>query len=74
MPIFEYQCKACGKVFDHLARTAKDKPNQCPACGAKQLTKQFSTFSASMGTPKGTSCSMGNCSKPTCASGCCPFG
>jgi putative FmdB family regulatory protein len=44
MPIYEYICSACGNAFEHLARTLADTPDQCPACGARKLRKQFSTF------------------------------
>jgi len=47
MPIYEYTCDACKTSFEHLARTLSDTPTACPSCGrAKQLRKQFSTFSA----------------------------
>ena len=74
MPIFEYRCERCGQVFDHLARTAADKPEKCPQCGAKRLKKQFASFSASVGASGKTSCSTGSCPVPTCSTGTCPFG
>lgn len=63
MPIYEYTCDACGKAFEHLARTLSDKPDACPACGRKRLNKQFSTFAPAAATPKG----CGDCaSAPAC--------
>ena len=63
MPIYEYACSACGHAFEHLARTLADKPAKCPACGAKKLSKQFSTFAPAAATPKG----CGSCaSEPAC--------
>jgi len=53
MPIYEYACAACGHAFEHLARTLADKPVKCPACGAKKLSKQFSTFAPAAAAPKG---------------------
>lgn len=53
MPIYEYTCSACGHAFEHLARTLSDKPATCPACGAKKLSKRFSTFAAAAARAKG---------------------
>ena len=43
MPIYAYQCAACGHDFDRLQRLADPDPETCPACGAtggvkRQLT------------------------------------
>jgi putative FmdB family regulatory protein len=40
MPIYEYQCNACGKVFEELLITSRD----CVwcACGSNDLTKLMS--------------------------------
>jgi putative FmdB family regulatory protein len=45
MPIFEYKCAGCGKISEFLEKANATK-HTCPACGGKNLTKQFSTFSA----------------------------
>jgi putative FmdB family regulatory protein len=43
MPIYEYQCKSCGHVFDALQKLS-DKPlKECPECGKPQLAKLLST-------------------------------
>ncbi len=44
MPIFEYNCLACGEQFEHLLRKAGD-PVQCPACGKDQLRRLISLSS-----------------------------
>lgn len=64
MPIYEYVCDACGQAFEHLARTLADRPVACPACGAKRLSKQLSTFAPASAAPaKG----CGDCSRaPAC--------
>ncbi len=65
MPIYEYTCKACGRTFEHLARTLADKPAACATCGSKQISKQFSTFAPTAATPKG----CGSCADaPACPS------
>ena len=34
MPIFEYKCKNCGRVFDELVKSCEQKVT-CPACGGE---------------------------------------
>jgi putative FmdB family regulatory protein len=42
MPIYEYQCAACGHRFETLQKIS-DKPfNTCPDCGKDALTKLVS--------------------------------
>ncbi len=46
MPMYEFLCEGCNRVFHFLARTpeaAKRKPT-CPKCGGRKMTKQFSLF------------------------------
>ncbi len=41
MPIFEYQCKGCGKEFEALVLPTTDAP-ACPACKSTELEKLIS--------------------------------
>lgn len=43
MPIFEYQCGACGHHFDVLQRAGEAAPGRCPACGKPGLQRALST-------------------------------
>ena len=45
MPLFEYECSACGKRSEVLVRDATDPP--CPACGAQSLVRLLSSFAVS---------------------------
>lgn len=77
MPLFEYLCRDCGKQSELLV-TGSEKP-VCPHCGSKQLTKQFSTFQASVSSDSSfpsSSCASGVCppTGPSCSTGQCPFG
>ena len=45
MPLFDFRCRTCGKVFEILVRTG-DSP-ACPACGGAELEKQLPTFALS---------------------------
>lgn len=70
MPLYEYQCAACGHVFEHLAKNTADKPRKCPRCGAGKLAKQLSTFAArgaEKSTDFGASCPTGTCPTGTCS-------
>ena len=74
MPIFEYQCEACGKKFEQLVRSSAEKPAGCPKCGGKKLSKQFSSFSAPVAQPSFDSpCASGSCNTGSCSTGACPF-
>jgi putative FmdB family regulatory protein len=47
MPLFEYECKSCGQVFDKLlpSRLA-DSQVRCPRCQSEETERQLSTFAA----------------------------
>ena len=49
MPIFEYQCAACGREFETLMRHSSPPP-ECPACNGTELRKKLSTFAAITGS------------------------
>jgi putative FmdB family regulatory protein len=57
MPIFEYKCADCGKVSEFLEKADSKALRTCPACGGKNLAKQFSTFAAVVKQPAtGSNC------------------
>ena len=46
MPMYEFLCEDCNRVFNFLARTpeaAKHRP-ACPKCGGRRMSKLFSLF------------------------------
>jgi putative FmdB family regulatory protein len=46
MPIYEFLCQDCNRVFNFLARgslAARRQPN-CPKCGGRRMNKLFSRF------------------------------
>jgi len=70
MPVYEYQCKKCGKEFEKLVMGEK-KP-VCPECGSKSLSKKFSVFAAHGGdTLPSCAGSTPCCSRDICDSGTC---
>jgi len=43
MPIFEYQCKECGTLFEELVMSSLAVV-ACPSCGSTSLEKLISAF------------------------------
>ena len=42
MPIYEYECKNCGHVFDVLQKMSENPLTECPECGRPDLRKLLS--------------------------------
>jgi len=42
MPIYEFQCNACGHRFDRLQKLSDPDPSTCLHCGAEQVQRQLS--------------------------------
>ena len=42
MPIYEYECGACGAVHDVMHKIADKPPRKCPTCGALKLKRLVS--------------------------------
>ncbi|NLS78143.1 MAG: zinc ribbon domain-containing protein [Chloroflexi bacterium] len=62
MPIYEYQCTACGNKFDKFVRpTAEPQEVACPKCGSLKTEKTFSVFGVSGGTRGAGSTSSSSC-------------
>lgn len=68
MPLYEYKCDKCEKVFSELRNMAeREDPIECPECGGKGKI-MFSTFAqGSSSSPRGAvDCpSRGVCETPT---------
>lgn len=68
MPIYEFECKKCGKIFEYLCLKSEDNQTPCPSCGGKKTEKLLSTFSSF----SSSSNNQGFCDAPTpeCDSSC----
>ncbi len=42
MPIYEYQCTACGELTEALQKVSDAPLTDCPACGKSALRKKIS--------------------------------
>lgn len=45
MPVYEYECEECKKVFEELRRMSDAEPAPCPACGSIKTKRRISLFS-----------------------------
>jgi putative FmdB family regulatory protein len=51
MPLFEYQCRGCGRQFE--AFVTSDRVAVCPACAGRDLEKRLSSPGmVGVGAPK----------------------
>lgn len=61
MPLFEYECRGCGRQFEYLTRDGQTPA--CPACKSEDLQKLLSVFAVS-GTGSGDAMpAMGACGR-----------
>jgi putative FmdB family regulatory protein len=42
MPLFDFTCRSCGRLFEALVRAAH--PPACPGCGGTDLERQLPAF------------------------------
>lgn len=72
MPIFEFSCKNCGKIFEKICKT-NEKKAECTSCG-KVAEKILSNFNAIGVLPFSKCSSAESCKdagKSCCSSGRC---
>ncbi|MEW5953774.1 MAG: zinc ribbon domain-containing protein [Bacillota bacterium] len=78
MPIYEFNCAHCNKVFEHLHLAGKDSAQPCcPECGGTNLKKLISApfLPSSVGKPAndelGTCCGTKSPDDKRCTPGSC---
>jgi putative FmdB family regulatory protein len=59
MPIYEYECRACGSHFEKIIYGAAEP--HCPSCNSADLSRLLSTFAVSTGSGKGAASEPGAC-------------
>ncbi|MGD0277939.1 MAG: FmdB family zinc ribbon protein [Smithella sp.] len=65
MPIYEFKCKKCKKIFESLILSPKEENKlSCPECGTKKPQKVMSVFAG--GKSNGSTCSSTSC-PPGCS-------
>ena len=45
MPLYEYQCRACGHIFEMLVRRSEEPA--CDACHSQEIERLLSSFGVS---------------------------
>ena len=48
MPLYEYECKDCGAVFEAMVAFKDADKMVCEACGSKHVNRLASTFCSSV--------------------------
>ncbi|HTV63861.1 MAG TPA: zinc ribbon domain-containing protein [Verrucomicrobiae bacterium] len=71
MPIYEFHCEKCGRDSELLVRSTDWKNSECPHCGAKKLSKKFSTFASGASGGGSPARGVGNGGGHSCGGGCC---
>jgi putative FmdB family regulatory protein len=41
MPIYEFECSACGESFERLQKLSDADPTVCPNCGAERIKRRL---------------------------------
>jgi putative FmdB family regulatory protein len=55
VPIYEYSCEACGRVFEKLVYGGTATEVGCPGCESREVTRRLSVFGVKAGLPVMTS-------------------
>jgi putative FmdB family regulatory protein len=67
MPLYEYRCEACDKIFEAYKRLSDGTKEVCPACGGNSSRVGISLFSARGSgsvSSSGSSCGGGSRRSP----------
>ena len=60
MPIFEYACSECRRIFQFLSRRLQPtRQPKCPQCGGKKMVKEVSKFAALKGAAEPAAAATG---------------
>jgi len=66
MPVYEYDCEACGERFDKLVFSkALGSLIQCPQCGSDQVSKRLSLIAGTSGGSRENGVSPAACTTST---------
>ncbi|HPN35352.1 MAG TPA: zinc ribbon domain-containing protein [bacterium] len=61
MPIHEYRCDRCGKVFEELIRSSfSEQAIVCRHCGSSEITRALSLFGFASKSHSGTTVASGH--------------
>ena len=67
MPIYEYKCLECNKIFEEFIRNSNDLGELlCPNCGSKSIKRIMSSYSAFNASSENLDYGDSGSSCPTC--------
>jgi len=68
MPIYEYKCSDCGKLYEQIRRMSEaDSGVECPGCRSERVKRQLSSFATtSGGSNMSSQMQSAGCGKPSC--------
>ena len=72
MPIYDYRCSDCGRVWEVLKLSAIEEPPRCPSCNSERTAKMPSAPFVLSSTPAHGSTCCGReerCDTPPCSGG-----
>lgn len=52
MPIYEFECRKCGRKFETLMKIGREEIPPCPECGSARTERLVSVFGS--GSSKGS--------------------
>lgn len=60
MPIYEYKCETCGKIFEKFQKINERQDSiKCPVCGSNETKRILSCFSYTGDYGSSSSCGSG---------------
>ncbi|MCD4653893.1 zinc ribbon domain-containing protein [bacterium] len=61
MPIYEYKCESCGKIFSRFIKSINSNYSvNCPECNNSDVKRLFSSFSSVSGSVNNSAGSCGS--------------
>lgn len=69
MPLFEFVCSDCGKVFEELVRFSAVHEVTCPQCQSGIVKKKVSSFASKVAGGSSYSFSSSSSSASSCSTG-----
>jgi putative FmdB family regulatory protein len=51
MPMFDYQCKKCGRIDEYIVKTGQTKGLECKHCRSKGMTKLLAAPNMNIANP-----------------------
>jgi putative FmdB family regulatory protein len=60
MPLYEYECRECGQIFEKMVRFHEiEQPAECPECKSHDTRKRITTFASTGGSQSTASSGCG---------------